>query len=397
MDLCTLADNLRGISLNARFPDGRITPIGHRDPVVDWRLRHPRLLRRILRRPFPRLERSYLRGDWELDTRHLPALILAFARACPRRPWSSRLPLGDQAARQLQARWDRASPDWHDSDLWLARACLGEELLQGCAHYREPGIGQEQAQRLRCRDLCAQLRLTPEQQLLDLSAGWGALALFLAQHTGVRVTGLVAGERQLRHARQEAQRRGLSAIVTFHLRTGYRRPDRFDRIVANDIVDPANPAHRLLPKITALLHANGLAWLQFRARRLPVDVALPPRCAAALPTLARLHRALENSPLRALQLQDLSADRWQDLHSYARRLRRQRETVARYFGEPRVRAWEWHLASEMVLLEQGQLSQYEIILGNTGCRWQAGHSGHHPGVTLPLAIAEKIPGLAQNL
>ncbi len=396
MDLGTLADNLSGISLNAHFPGGRVIPIGRENPVIDWHLSDERLLRQILRRPFHRLERSYLRGHWNLDTRYLPDLIQAFARAHQYATRSIRLSAAGDWARRCLMRRDRALPSWQDSGLWLARACLGEELLQGCAHYREPGIGQEQAQRLRSRDLCTQLQLAPQQHLLDLSAGWGATALSLAQQTGVRVTGLVATEEQLRHARHEAHRRGLSAIVTFHLRARYHHPDRFDRIIANDSIDPVAHAHRLVPELTGLLQETGLAWMQFRARPHASGVGVPADAAATVPTLSRLHEAVEKSPLRALQLLDLSADRANDLRRYAARLRQQHEPARRYFGEPLARAWEWHIASELAALGQGHLSQYEVILGNHRCRWHAG-GNPYPGVALPLAITEKIPGLAQNL
>jgi len=406
MDLRTLEEQLLGVRFDIHQADGQVLRLGHDGPVVNWHIHSGATLRRILKQPQCTLGSSYVRGDWDIDTRHLSTLIQALipANTSPgflhRRPFLRRLRTHLPHVRQKATQ-----PRWRDFSLWLSRTCLGDEIFQGCSHYSEPGMSLEEAQRVRARHLIARLQLGPDLHLLDLDAGWGALPLHLAEHAGVRVTALVSNREQLRFAHGEARRRGLDGSVHFRLGGFYQCRGRFDRILGSGFLEHhPEPAYRVLFKrLETLLQDDGMIWLQVRGRSGETPLSnrwhqqqLPTR--HSLPLLSDINSAVEQTALRALLTEDLSGHLLRDLESQAQRYHGRRAAISQRFGETWTRQWEFLLASEIAALRWGQLRQYELLLGNSCCRWPASDpDGSDDGARLPLDIARKIPGLARDV
>ena len=406
MDLSTLEERLHDVRLNINQADGQVLQLGHAGAPVDWHIHLENALRSILKRPQCALGSSYVRGEWDIDTRQLPMLIQALIP----RTSSPALLEKHPSLRRLRARLPhirrkRPQPLWRNFSPWLSRICLGEELFQGCGHYREPGTTPQEAQRLRCRDLVARLQLAAGQHVLDLDAGWGALALYLAEHAGVRVTALVSGRDQLHYAHEQARRRGLDGSVHFRLGGFCQCRGHFDRILAGGFLqrhpEPAYPV--LLRNLRALLHADGMIWLQVTGRsyRMPLSnrwylEQQPP--GYSLPLLFELGTAVERTGLRTLLTEDLSDFLLRDLESQAARYHGKRAAISQRFGESWTRHWEFLLASEISALRSHQLRQHQLILGNVRCRWPTSRPQlSDDGARLPVEIARKIPGLARDI
>jgi cyclopropane-fatty-acyl-phospholipid synthase len=405
MDLSTLEEQLQGLRFNIHQPDGRVLRVGHEGTVVDWHIHSDRVLQNILDCPQRNLGHSYVKGGWAVDTLHLSTLIEALIpRAAPAGLLRHGARLRRLRARLRLLRAAAAKPRWQDSSLWLSRLCLGEELFEGCPHFSEPGISLEQAQRTRCRNLMARLRLRRGQHLLDLNAGWGAVPLYLAQHTGSRVTALVSSRDQLQFAYGEARRRGLDGRVHFRLGSFLHCRGRFDRIIAGDFLErhPEPAFNGLFERLEALLEDDGMIWLEATGRSCDASLSnqwheqnLPAR--HSQPLLSALNRAVEHTRLRTLLLQDLSDYRLLGLQAQARRFHGNRAAISQHFGETQTRYWEFLLASQMTALRWGQLRQYELVLGNARCRWPADtNDGLKSEARLPVDIARRIPGLARG-
>lgn len=406
MDLSTLETRIHGIRLDIHQPDSPVLHLGHDGPVVDWHIHSRRTLPKILKSPQRELGRCYVKGEWDIDTRQLVTLVQAvIPKAIPSRFAQKSATLRRWRAHLPHPRRDPPQPRWRDFNPWLSQICLGDENFQGCAEYSEAGVSMEQAQRIRCRHLISQLQLHTGQHLLDLNAGWGTLPLYLAEHSGVRVTALVATREQLHHAHNEARYRGLDGSVHFRLGSFYQCRGRFDRILASGFLERhPEPAYRVLfERLETLLHEDGLAWFQVTGRR--TDVGLSHRWHQqqlpgphSLPLLSDLSRALEQTQLRTLLMEDQSTYRLQDLRNQAQRYRRKRAAVSQRFGETRTRHWEFLLASEITALQWGQLRQYELMLGNARCQWPAVVADKRPDEqALPIEIARRIPGLARDI
>lgn len=402
MNLSTLAENLQGVRFNIHLPDGRILQPGPAGHAVDWHIHSDLALRRILRHPQRELRPSYLNGAWDMDTRHLPALLQALAPPDTPGPPRPLRPVLRRLRTRLGGARNAPAPHWQDTNLWLSRLCLGEELYQGCAHYTEAGISMEQAQRIRCREIGRCLQLRQGQHLLELNAGWGATSLYLAEHFGVRVTGLVSTREQLQFAHHETRRRGLHAAVRFRLGGLRQCRGGCDRIIGCDLpYTPALSARRAwFDRLAGLLREDGLLWLQLGVRR--DDSAAShwylrqlPHC-DGLPPLSEVYGAAEHAGLRTLSVQDLSSFRLQDLRTRAQRYRHHRNAIGQRFGVQCARHWEFLLAAEIAAVETGKLLQYDLVLGAARCRWPAPGANAPAESRLPLDITCRIPGLARD-
>ncbi|HHJ15449.1 MAG TPA: methyltransferase domain-containing protein [Gammaproteobacteria bacterium] len=404
MDLNTLDEKIKNVRLHIHQPGGPVQHVGHSGPQIDWHLHHRHSLRSILKRPELNLGSSYVRGEWDVDTRQLGALMQALVsrqarpRFAPLRLWQRlRAQLPHNRRRQRQ-------PHWQDTSVWLSRLCLGDDLFQTCALYSEPGMSMEQAQRTRANSLVERLQLRAGQHLLDLNAGWGSLALHLAQQAQVQVTAMVKTREQLRVAQRAAQRRCLDGLVHFRLGNLHQCRGHFDRILASGYFEYFSETSYpvLLRRLGELLHDDGFVWLQVTGRSSNTDLSnrwyqaqLP--SPDSLPLLADIEHALEATRLHTLLVEDQSPQRLRDLEHQALRFHRHRGTISRRFGEYLARHWEFQLASQTMALRWRQLSQYELLLGNTrsvGPVMTA--AGQEPLEDLPQDVASRIPGLARR-
>jgi cyclopropane-fatty-acyl-phospholipid synthase len=402
MELGRIEERINDIRLNIHQPDGQVLRLGHHGPSIDWHIHHPHTLHAIIRQPGLNLGRSYVNGEWDIDSIHLSDLIttlvpgqsspgLLDGRPCLRR-LRARLP-------QLRKRSTRSH--WQDFSPWLSRVCLGEALFHNCARYSEAGTTTEQAQRLTAQQLAERLQLNHDHHLLDLNAGWGALPLFLAEHFGVRITAMVSSREQLQYAHGEARRHGLDSQIHYRLGSFHQCRGRFDRILASGFLEQftesAYPA--IFEHIEHLLHEDGFAWLQVTGRSHTSGLSnqwhqrqLPAR--HSIPLLSDICTAIEQSQLRQLQTEDYSTHWQQDLRTRARRYHRHRAAISRRFGTTRTRHWEFLLASEISAARRGQLRQYDVLLGQARCHWPVNDLRQSPSeYQLPETIARQIPGL----
>ena len=92
---------------------------------------------------------------------------------------------------------------------------LDEELVYTCAYFEHPEMSLDEAQRAKLDLVCRKLRLRPGDTVVEAGCGWGALALFMAEHYGVRVKAFNVSREQLAFARERAAREGLEGRVEF--------------------------------------------------------------------------------------------------------------------------------------------------------------------------------------
>ena len=63
----------------------------------------------------------------------------------------------------------------------LFAAFLDERMMYSCAYFPRPGASLEEAQLAKLDRICEQLRLGPDNHLLEIGTGWGGLAVHAAR------------------------------------------------------------------------------------------------------------------------------------------------------------------------------------------------------------------------
>jgi len=247
--------------------------------------------------------------------------------------------------------------------LWLDR-----RMVYSCAYFRDPEDDIDKAQEQKLEYLCAKLRLSPGERLLDIGCGWGALAIYAAHTRGSSVVGITLSEEQLREATGRVAELGVGERVELRLQD-YREVSEeggFDKIVSVGMFEHVGREHMLeyLGHTARLLKTGGIGVLQTIGRMSEGSVnpwvhkyIFP---GLYLPSLAQLARGLAKSGMNIIDVENLrmhyayTLDRWAD--AFELRI----DQIRAMFGERFVRMWRMYLHSSAATFRYGYLNLWQI-------------------------------------
>ncbi|PWC52800.1 cyclopropane-fatty-acyl-phospholipid synthase family protein [Azospirillum sp. TSO22-1] len=251
----------------------------------------------------------------------------------------------------------------YDLSRRLYELFLDRDLQYSCAYFAEPGMSLDEAQLAKKRHIAAKLLLHPGHHVLDVGCGWGGMALYLAKHAGVRVTGITLSTEQLAVARERAESAGLSDRVRFELCDYRAVTGRFDRIVSVGMFEHVGAPHyrtffdtvrdRLADDGVALLHSIGRSegpgttnpW--FRKYIFPGGYS---------PALSEVVPRIERAGLWTTDVEVLRLHYAETLRHWRERFLARREEAAKLYDERFVRMWEFYLAgAEIAFRYQGHM------------------------------------------
>ncbi|MFA7413187.1 MAG: cyclopropane-fatty-acyl-phospholipid synthase family protein [Rhizobium sp.] len=238
---------------------------------------------------------------------------------------------------------------------------LDPDWQYSCAYFDPPGISLDEAQVAKKRHIAAKLLLEEGQRVLEIGSGWGGMAMYLAESSGVDVNGITLSSEQLRVSRGRVEKRGLADRVRFDLqdyRTMKAKP--FDRIVSIGMFEHVGRRNfqRYFRKAAELLKDDGVMLLHSIGQPTPPLINSPfiekyifP--GGYIPSLAQVLPAVEKAGLAIRDIEILPLHYAQTLRHWRERfLARKQEAVALY-DERFFRMWEFYLAgSEMAFTHQ---------------------------------------------
>src|SRR5260370_1826143 len=234
-------------------------------------------------------------------------------------------------------------------------------MVYSCAYFRRPEDDIDTAQEQKLEHLCAKLRLSPNELLLDIGCGWGAMAIHAARVRGARVVGVTLSEEQLREAAARAAELGLGDRVEIRLQDYREVPEQegFDKIVSVGMFEHVGREHILdyLRQTGRLLKPRGTGVLHTIGRMLegPVNPWIHRYIFPGLylPSFAELTEAMEKCDLNVIDLQDHRIHYAYTLDRCAAAFEKQVEQVRRMFDERFVRMWRMYLHSSAAHVAYG--------------------------------------------
>ena len=213
------------------------------------------------------LAESYADGSWDCDD--LVTLVRIGARELPRmdrwrRPLAplrhavTRMPRNTRegARRHIAAHYDLGND--------MFRLFLDETMTYSCALFESPEMSLREAQEAKLDRACRKLELTPDDEVLEIGAGWGSFALHAAGNYGCRVTTTTISREQHALAVERVREAGLNDRVTVLLSDYRDLRGRFDKLVSIEMIEAVGWQYfeRFFRRCGALLREDGLMLLQ---------------------------------------------------------------------------------------------------------------------------------------
>jgi cyclopropane-fatty-acyl-phospholipid synthase len=146
----------------------------------------------------------------------------------------------------------------------LFAAFLDERMMYSCAYFPEQGSDLEEAQLEKLNRICEQLRLGPDNHLLEIGSGWGGLAIHAAREFGCRVTTTTISAEQRDLARARIRDAGLEDRVTILFEDYRDLKGEYDRLASVEMIEAVGWQHfdEFFQRCDQLLTADGLMLLQ---------------------------------------------------------------------------------------------------------------------------------------
>ncbi|EKO3905076.1 class I SAM-dependent methyltransferase [Vibrio fluvialis] len=240
-------------------------------PQAHIRVTHPGFYGRVLKGGSIAAAEAYMDGWWdspnltavtELMARNLSALDQLEAqssfvtRAMNKvGHWLKRNSIV-RAKQNIEAHYDLGND--------LYQTFLDERMLYSSALYLSTSDSLEQAQIQKMDRLCQELQLTENDHVIEIGTGWGAMAIYMAQHYGCKVTTTTISEEQFAYADAEIARLGLEEQITL-LKQDYRLLEgQFDKLVSIEMIEAVGKAYlqSYIEKCQSLLKPGGLMAIQ---------------------------------------------------------------------------------------------------------------------------------------
>ena len=342
--------------------DGQIYEFGNNAVPLDATiaLRDPGTAWRIARNPELNIGETYLDGSLTIETGTLSSflrLLLTNSQS-----WNDSFTgrfyyrlddiLRTPAVLNPVRRARRNVKHHYDLSDELFSLFLDADRQYSCAYYRSEDDDLETAQLAKKQHIAAKLNIRPGQHVLDIGSGWGGLALYIARHYPVRVTGLTLSDQQFRHANERARQLGMGDRVTFKLLDYRKETGVYDRIVSVGMFEHVGRPHfsAFFRQLSALLKPDGVALIHTigtQTRPSPINPWLRRHIfpGAYLPALSQIAPIIESRRMWLTDLENLRLHYASTLAAWRKRFDANRDRIALLYDERFCRMWEFYLQS----------------------------------------------------
>ncbi len=262
--------------------------------------------------------------------------------------------------------------DHYDIGNDFYRLWLDDEMVYSCAYFPTPEVTLEQAQLAKMDYVCRKLRLRPGESVVDVGGGWGAMALYMARHYGVRVTALNVSHEQTVAARERAKAEGLHSQVEF-VEDDYRNiSGRFDALVSLGMLEHVGADHyrEFGRMIDGCLDPAGRGLIQTIGQDRPDEdnpwITRRIFPGGHFPSTCELMKIFEHSGFSVLDVENLRLHYAKTLEHWLSRFESAAEEVARMFDERFVRIWRLYLTGSRAAFSSSALQLFQVLFARPG-------------------------------
>ncbi len=364
-------------------------PDGERSPSAELHVRSPRFYRDFLRGSLG-LGEAYAGGLWDcadlVSLTRIGALNMGGLDTL-RRTFSPLLaPLQRVVgwlARNTPARARKRIAAHYDLGNELFSQFLDRTMMYSCAVFEPATATLEEASLAKLERICAKLKLSSTDHVLEIGTGWGGFAEYAAARYGCRVTTTTISAEQHAYATERIRKAGLSNRVTV-LFEDYRDPalDRhgpYDKLVSIEMIEAVGWQYfpTFFRRCSELVAEHGAMLLQaivIEDRAYEVEKAsksfanthiFPGGCLPSLQVIAR--NVARVTDFREAQLEDITAHYATTLQRWRERFLAAAEQISELGYDERFRRmWELYLSYCEGGFRERRIQDVQLLLAKPG-------------------------------
>ncbi len=375
--------------LGVVFADGSASTYGTAAegfPDVVLRFTDERVARDIVMDPRLGAAEAYMDGRLVIEEGDVMALV-SLLRA--NNPWDKGGDIGPPsalkrllnrasfAAEQVNNRLGARQNVAHHYDIGNELYALmldAEHWQYSCAYWDTDRFGEDmtlaEAQGAKLAHIAKKLALEPGHEVLDIGCGWGGMAIHLAKHHDVRVTGITLSQEQAALARERVAAAGVAdkvAIVLEDYRDTAASGRRFDRIVSVGMFEHVGRAQfetffeacarMLADDGVMLLHTIGRMGRPGTTDAFTRKYIFP---GGYIPALSETLAASEKFRLIATDVETLRLHYDRTIRQWYANCLANRDRIVALFDERFFRMWTFYLAGAATVFEHGSMCNYQI-------------------------------------
>lgn len=194
------------------------------------RIQSPEAIGHLMRPSLASLGTAYVEGYLDFEGRMLDAFdtVAGFVSSLCPDPKRPRL----HKARHTRRLDSESIAHHYDLSNDFYRLWLDANMVYSCAYFRSPTDTLEQAQVQKIDHILNKIRLQPDERLLDIGCGWGALVIRAVQKYGARCVGITLSRAQFDEAMRRVRAAGLQDRCEIRLQDYRDVPETYDKITS---------------------------------------------------------------------------------------------------------------------------------------------------------------------
>ncbi|MBN1379369.1 MAG: class I SAM-dependent methyltransferase [Gammaproteobacteria bacterium] len=253
---------------------------------------------------------------------------------------------------------------------------LDESMMYSSAIYPHENCSLEEASLYKIDLICKKLNLGPNDHLLEIGTGWGALAIHASEKYGCRVTSATISDEQFNLAQERVNKAGLQNKIEI-IKCDYRDLEgHYDKLVSVEMLEAVGHEYfdLFFKKCCELLKPDGLMLLQtitiadqhYSYARRSVDFIqryiFPGGC---LPSVSVLSDCIARvTDFHLLHLADYSEHYARTLRDWRQRFLANVNKVRELqYPESFIRLWEYYLCYCEGGFSEKSIGLAQIVLG----------------------------------
>lgn len=255
---------------------------------------------------------------------------------------------------------------------------LDENMVYSCAYFEtgEEDLGTAQLKKI--DHILNKIRLRPDQTLLDIGCGWGALVLRAAQKYGARCVGVTLSQNQYELATERVRQAGLQDRVEIRLQDYRDVTGTFDRITSVGMFEHVGAKHLVeyFSKMRQLLSDDGMAMNHGITTTDPkngesaygggefIHQYVFPH--GELEHIGTVLLSMQEGGLEAYDIENLRRHYAQTCATWAENFEANADKLRTLVDDKRFRIWRVYLAGCAYAFAQDWVSLYQIVCTKAG-------------------------------